>query len=71
MTFDHLVTFARGFFQLASFEHANSSVPARDQPGVLECPDHEGHRRTMDAEHDRKELVLQNEILGPNAVLGL
>jgi hypothetical protein len=53
------------------FEHANSFVAAGDDRGALELPEHERHCRTMYAEHDCKELVLQGEVPRSEAILRL
>ena len=68
---DDLVTFARGFLQLPSFQHADSSIPGDNQPSALEAPHHQRDRRTVHAEHDGEEFLLQQKLPGPDAILGL
>jgi hypothetical protein len=67
----HLVTFARGVLQQSPFQHANSSIPARDQPGVLQCPHDERDRGTVHSEHDGEKFLFQQKLSGADAILDL
>ena len=59
MVANDAVALARGGFQALSFEDADSSVAARDQPLALQRPEHDRDSRAMYAKHHRKKFLFE------------
>ena len=68
---DRGVAFARRSLELLAFQHSQATVPARDEPGLLQAVEHDRDGGAADAEHHRQEFVLQFEIVRVNAVMRL
>ena len=65
------VTFTRCGFELSASKNANAAISSGDHSGFFEQTKNVRYRRTANAEHDGKKLLLQRKVIGVDSIVNL